>query len=108
LELSDVQAQLDDVLRSKSEMDERILKLSREKTDLSSQLDETEEELQVRIIYLYIYVNCTCDATSCVCPSVTSISSHSFKARGLTFGRNNLHIYGSKSVEQNFDILPRS
>jgi len=43
-----------------------------------------------------------------MCPSVTSISSHSFKARGLKFGRNNPHIHGSKSVDLNFEILSRS
>jgi len=47
LELSDVQSQLEDVLRSKSEMDDRIHRINREKVDLGSQLDYTEEELQV-------------------------------------------------------------
>lgn len=47
LELSDVQTQLDDVLRSKSEMDDRIHRINREKADLGSQLDDAEEELQV-------------------------------------------------------------
>jgi hypothetical protein len=51
LELSDVQTQLDDVLRSKSEMDDRIHRINREKADLGSQLDDAEEELQV--IYLF-------------------------------------------------------
>jgi len=40
--------------------------------------------------------------------SVTSISSHIFKARGLKFGMHNHHINGSKSAEQNFDILSRT
>jgi len=42
------------------------------------------------------------------CLSVTSISFHSFKARGLIFGMCNPHINGSKSAEQNFDILYKS
>jgi hypothetical protein len=44
--LSDVQQQLDDVLRSKSDLEDKVLRLSREKADLSSQLDDSEEELQ--------------------------------------------------------------
>jgi len=40
--------------------------------------------------------------------SVTSISSHSFKARGLKFGRNNFYMYGSKFVDQILEILPQS
>ncbi len=46
LELSDVQQQLDDVLRSKSDLEDKVLRLSREKADLSGQLDDSEEELQ--------------------------------------------------------------
>ena len=46
LELSDVQTQLDDIMRSKSDVEDRLMRLSREKTDLSSQLEENEEELQ--------------------------------------------------------------
>ena len=46
LELSDVQQQLDDIMRSKSDVEDRLMRLSREKTDLSSQLEENEEELQ--------------------------------------------------------------
>jgi len=34
LELSDVQHQLDDVLRGKSDLEEKLLKMSREKADL--------------------------------------------------------------------------
>merc|ERR1712001_726292 len=45
LELSDVQTQLDDIMRSKSDVEDRLMRLSREKTDLSSQLEENEEEL---------------------------------------------------------------
>ncbi len=48
LELCDVQSQLDDVLRCKSELEDRLLRMSREKADLSTQLDDSEEELQVR------------------------------------------------------------
>jgi myosin-18 len=45
MELSDVQAQLDDVLRNKSEVEDKLYRLGREKTDLSSQLEDNEEEL---------------------------------------------------------------
>jgi len=47
LELSDVQSQLDDILRRKSEMDDKIHRMNRERADLTSQLDDAEEELQV-------------------------------------------------------------
>ena len=33
-------------MRSKSDVEDRLMRLSREKTDLSSQLEENEEELQ--------------------------------------------------------------
>merc|ERR1711963_221586 len=46
LELSDVQTQLDDIMRSKSGVEDRLMRLSREKADLSSQLEENEEELR--------------------------------------------------------------
>jgi len=47
MELSDVQGTLDDVLRTKSEIDDRVIQICREKADLSSQLEDAEEELQV-------------------------------------------------------------
>lgn len=47
LELSDVQQQLDDVMRSKSDLEDRILRMSREKAEMSTQLEDSEEELQV-------------------------------------------------------------
>jgi len=46
LELADVQIQLDDVMRTKHEVDEKNLRLTREKADLQSSLNENEEELQ--------------------------------------------------------------
>jgi len=46
LELADVQQQLDDVSRAKSDVDEKNLRLSREKADLLTTLQENEEELQ--------------------------------------------------------------
>ena len=46
LELADVQIQLDDVMRSKHEVEERNLRLTREKADLQGCLNENEEELQ--------------------------------------------------------------
>jgi len=42
------------------------------------------------------------------CPSVTSFSAHSSRARVLKFGRNNHHISDSKYPIQIFDILSRS
>merc|ERR1712079_298088 len=45
LELADVQIQLEDVSRSKSDLEEKHLRLAREKADLSSQLEENEEEM---------------------------------------------------------------
>jgi len=46
LELTDVHQQLDDVSRAKSEIDDKNLRLSREKADLITNLQENEEELQ--------------------------------------------------------------
>merc|ERR1719410_1532673 len=43
LELADVQIQLEDVSRSKSELDEKNVRLGREKADLGSHLQEMEE-----------------------------------------------------------------
>ncbi len=45
MELSDVQAQLDEVLRSKSDAEDRLLRLGRERADLAGQLTDNEEEL---------------------------------------------------------------
>jgi len=39
---------------------------------------------------------------------VTSFSSYTGEARGLTFGMHNPHMDGSKSTDQIFDTLPRS
>jgi len=46
LELADVHQQLDDVSRAKSDIDDKNLRLSREKADLLTTLQENEEELQ--------------------------------------------------------------
>merc|ERR1711962_1029890 len=46
LELADVQVQLEDCSRSKTDLDEKNLRLTRERADLASQLQENEEELQ--------------------------------------------------------------
>jgi len=40
---------LEDVSRSKQELEDRHLKLAREKVELATQLQENEEELQVTI-----------------------------------------------------------
>jgi hypothetical protein len=42
--------QLEDVSRSKQELEDRHLKLAREKVELATQLQENEEELQVSSI----------------------------------------------------------
>merc|ERR1719339_441247 len=46
LELADTVVQLEDVSRAKSDLEERHLRQGREKADLASQLQESEEELQ--------------------------------------------------------------
>merc|ERR1719342_1738365 len=46
LELADVQIQLDDVMRTKHDVEEKNLRLTREKADLQGSLTENEEELQ--------------------------------------------------------------
>merc|ERR1712062_477447 len=45
LELADVQQQLDDTIRTKGTLEEKHLRMAREKADLSSQLEENEEEM---------------------------------------------------------------
>eukprot|EP00090_Calanus_glacialis_P009359 TRINITY_DN17730_c0_g1_i1.p1 TRINITY_DN17730_c0_g1~~TRINITY_DN17730_c0_g1_i1.p1 ORF type:complete len:2011 (+),score=520.24 TRINITY_DN17730_c0_g1_i1:123-6155(+) len=45
LELADVQIQLEDVSRSKSDLEDKHLRMGREKADIASQLQENEEEL---------------------------------------------------------------
>merc|ERR1711970_1248539 len=45
LELADVHQQLEDVSRSKSDLEDKHLRMAREKADISSQLQENEEEL---------------------------------------------------------------
>merc|ERR1712227_951619 len=44
-ELADVQQQLDDVIRTKGNLEEKHLRMAREKADLASQLEENEEEM---------------------------------------------------------------
>lgn len=46
LELADTHSQLDEVSRGKQDLEDRYLRTSREKAELSSQLQENEEELQ--------------------------------------------------------------
>lgn len=46
LELADVQSQLEDVSRAKADLDDKNLRQCREKADIATQLQETEEELQ--------------------------------------------------------------
>merc|ERR1719410_1756607 len=45
LELADVQQQLDDIIRTKGNLEEKHLRMAREKADLASQLEENEEEM---------------------------------------------------------------
>ena len=49
--------QLEDVSRSKQELEDRHLKLAREKAELASQLQENEEELQVSPALFYLNFN---------------------------------------------------
>jgi len=46
LELADVQQQLDDMIGAKNDLEDRHLKLSREKAEYAGQLQENEEDLQ--------------------------------------------------------------
>eukprot|EP00094_Tigriopus_californicus_P002506 TCALIF_02423-PA protein Name:"Similar to MYO18A Unconventional myosin-XVIIIa (Homo sapiens)" AED:0.14 eAED:0.20 QI:0/0.4/0.5/0.66/1/1/6/0/511 len=45
LELSDVQQQLDDVMRSKSDVEDKLFRIGREKADLATQLEDNDSEL---------------------------------------------------------------
>ncbi len=45
LELTDVQSQLDDVIRAKADAEDKLFRLSREKADITGQLEDNEEEL---------------------------------------------------------------
>merc|ERR1712223_2136479 len=45
LEVADLQQQLDDVMRNKSDVEDKMLRVNREKADLSSQLEDNEEEM---------------------------------------------------------------
>ena len=45
MELADVQAQLDDVLRNKGEVEDKLLRVGREKADIAGHLEDNEEEL---------------------------------------------------------------
>jgi len=47
LELSDVQSQLEGIIRAKSELEEKLLRSNREKAALRTHLEDKEEELQV-------------------------------------------------------------
>jgi len=46
LELQETQTQLEDVCRAKAELEERMVKVGRERADLALQLKENEEEMQ--------------------------------------------------------------
>ena len=49
--------QLDDVMRAKNDLEDRHLKLGREKAELSGQVQENEEDLQVYIpLLLFSYL----------------------------------------------------
>lgn len=45
MELADVQAHLDEVMRNKSDVEDKLYRLGREKADYQSQLEDNEEEL---------------------------------------------------------------
>ena len=44
MEIAELQQQMDDISRSKQDVEERYMALSREKNDIQSQLDDHEEE----------------------------------------------------------------
>ena len=44
MEIAELQQQMDDISKSKQEVEERYMALSREKNDIQSQLDDHEEE----------------------------------------------------------------
>ena len=46
LEVTDLQQQLDDVMRNKSDLEDKLMKANRERSDVSQQLEDNEEELQ--------------------------------------------------------------
>merc|ERR1712013_83429 len=46
LELQETQTQLEDVCRAKAELEDRMVKVGRERADLALQLKENEEEMQ--------------------------------------------------------------
>merc|ERR1719412_972092 len=45
LEVADLQLQLDEVSRNKSDIEDKLLRINREKTDLASQVEDNEEEM---------------------------------------------------------------
>eukprot|EP00092_Neocalanus_flemingeri_P051581 GFUD01060062.1.p1 GENE.GFUD01060062.1~~GFUD01060062.1.p1 ORF type:complete len:1100 (-),score=343.06 GFUD01060062.1:284-3319(-) len=83
LELADVQTQLEDIRKSKKEVDEKCLKLNKEKYDLSSQLQENEEELQEVIMKYKASV-------SSVSADQITIQNHAATIQELEFERNKL------------------
>ena len=44
MEVTELQQQMDDISKSKQEVEDRYMALSREKNDIQSQLDDHEEE----------------------------------------------------------------
>merc|ERR1712227_430536 len=52
LELVDVQQQLDDIIRTKGNLEEKHLRMAREKADISSQLEENEMKLKEQLAEL--------------------------------------------------------
>ena len=55
MEVSDVQAQLDDVMKAKQEAEDKLFRLGRERADIATQLEDNEEELQVKKCYYEKY-----------------------------------------------------
>ena len=45
MELADVMQQLDDVMRTKQDVEDKLFRLGREKADVSGQLNDNEKEL---------------------------------------------------------------
>ena len=69
---------MDDVSRAKSEIDDKNLRLSREKADLLTNLQENEEELQVNVY---------CDILN----SITIIDIHHTYTHTHPYSTTNIH-----------------
>merc|ERR1711923_661045 len=93
LELSDLQSQLDDMSRNRKLADDRATKLGREKSDLTAQLQENEDEL-AEVIRKYK-------------SSVSTISQDQITIQNQASQIQELELEGKKMKEQLADISRR-